>query len=273
MRDAGPVGEEDDVAASGAPRSMGRVLIADDEETFLFATADLLRQEGYECDCASDAKSAASMLKERRYDILISDIKMPGNAKLEFIHEVPALAKGLPVILVTGYPTLDSAIQSIHLPVVAYLTKPIDIQDLVRHLRSSVHTYRVYSAVQRLHKRVESWSKDLSDLEALLAYPKGGAAEGEPAEADSRLSSVDLYLDLTFRNLLGSLRDVKHLTSSMAFGHSERDVCHLLNCPKLSEFSEAMRETIRVLEKTKGAFKSKSLGDLRRKLEGLVYDG
>jgi DNA-binding response OmpR family regulator len=50
---------------------LGRILITDDEETFLNSTADLLRREGYECDCASDAETAIGMLKTSRYDLLI----------------------------------------------------------------------------------------------------------------------------------------------------------------------------------------------------------
>ena len=91
---------------------LGRILIADDEETFLMSTADLLRNEGFECDCAPDATSAAQMLRSGDHDLLIADIKMPGNFELEFIRDLPQIAEGLPVILVTGYPTLDTAIQS-----------------------------------------------------------------------------------------------------------------------------------------------------------------
>jgi CheY-like chemotaxis protein len=57
----------------------GRILLADDEETFLHATADLLRREGYECETVPDAPSALAKVKGSPYDLLISDLEMPGN--------------------------------------------------------------------------------------------------------------------------------------------------------------------------------------------------
>src|SRR4030042_6214874 len=96
-----------------------RILIADDEETFRNSLADLLRQAGYQCDCAPDAIVAAELLHSAEYDLLIADIKMQGNFELEFIRALPQIAEGMPVILVTGYPSLRSAIESIQLPVAA----------------------------------------------------------------------------------------------------------------------------------------------------------
>ncbi|MCI0692942.1 response regulator [candidate division KSB1 bacterium] len=65
------------------------------------------------------------MLGKNRYDLLIADIKMPGNDELEFIEEPPAIAEGLPVILVTGYPSLNTAIKSTRLHVAGYMMKPL----------------------------------------------------------------------------------------------------------------------------------------------------
>ena len=80
----------------------GSILIADDEETFLRSTARLLHREGYDCDCALDADRAVEMLRTGRYDLLIADIKMPGNPNLKLVRDVQQLAAGMPVILVTG---------------------------------------------------------------------------------------------------------------------------------------------------------------------------
>lgn len=117
---------------------LGRILLADDEELFLHSTADLLRRQGYECDCAVDARTAVEMLGKKSYDLLIADIKMPGNPDLEFIKELPRIAEGMPAILVTGYPSLNSAIQSIQLPVVSYLIKPFEFSDLLAQVMSAI---------------------------------------------------------------------------------------------------------------------------------------
>ena len=59
----------------------GRILVADDEETFAESTADLLRREGYQCDTAREASIAATLLAGSQYDLLIADIRMPGNVE------------------------------------------------------------------------------------------------------------------------------------------------------------------------------------------------
>jgi DNA-binding NtrC family response regulator len=114
---------------------IGRILVADDEDTFLQATADLLRGEGYECNCASDAKTVTEMLRSTKYDLLITDINMPGNKDLELINDLPKFVKEIPVILMTGEPSLIPNIQSVQPPVVACLIKPFDFNELLEHVK------------------------------------------------------------------------------------------------------------------------------------------
>ncbi len=115
-----------------------RILIADDDESFLYSTADLLRREGYECTCALEARTAREMLGKTRYDLLIADIRMPGNSDLELIKELPQIAAGLPVILVTDNPPLNSAMQSIQPPVASYLVKPFELNDLLVRVKDAM---------------------------------------------------------------------------------------------------------------------------------------
>ena len=101
------------------------ILIIDDDENFLQSTADLLHRERYLCDCASDAKAVIEILKLTRYDLLIADINMPGNTGLELIKNLPKNTEGMPVILVTGNPLINTEIQSLQPPVVACMRKPL----------------------------------------------------------------------------------------------------------------------------------------------------
>jgi DNA-binding NtrC family response regulator len=129
------------------------ILIADDEETFLYSTADLLRKEGYHCDCAPDGQTAAKMLRKDDYDLLIADIRMPGNGDLELIRDLPRIAEGLPVILVTGYPSMTTALESFHLPVVAYLTKPVEWQELLASVKDNAQKASLSKMVRKVRRR------------------------------------------------------------------------------------------------------------------------
>lgn len=115
-----------------------RLLLADDEETFLKATAELLRDEGFECDCAMDGFQALEILAVQRHDLLIADLQMPGNTQFELVEQAAQIAPMLPMILVTGYPSLGSAIRAVELPLVAYLVKPFDFDDLLKHIRKAI---------------------------------------------------------------------------------------------------------------------------------------
>ncbi len=117
----------------------GRILIADDEETFRESTADLLRREGYYCDCVSDAGVAMRMLCNASYDLLIADIKILGKSSLELVDELPQIAGDMPIILVTGYPSLYSAVRSARLNVVRCLAKPLDFESLLSHVRETMN--------------------------------------------------------------------------------------------------------------------------------------
>ena len=144
--------------------NLGRILIADDEEIFLNSMADLLRREGYECGCAPDAIVAAELLRSNDYDLLIADIKMEGNFELEFIQDLPQIAAGMPVILVTGYPSMKSAIQSVQLPVVAYLVKPFEFKELLEQVEKSIKNYLFFKPVRNIKKE-----KNISNLRDLLS--------------------------------------------------------------------------------------------------------
>ncbi len=140
-----------------------RILIADDEESFLYSTADILRREGYECGCATDARTATDMLGRENYDLLIADIKMPGNSDLEFISALPKIAEGMPVILVTGYPSLNSAIESVQLPVVAYLVKPFELNELLVRVKDVITDNGLFKT-RRLEKTLQKIANNLEEV-------------------------------------------------------------------------------------------------------------
>ncbi|MBA2293294.1 MAG: response regulator [Gemmatimonadales bacterium] len=236
----------------------GRILIADDEPTFLTATADLLRREGYEVDTVPDGGAALEQVALHQYDLLISDLEMPGNEELRLVREVGQVAGGLPVIIITGFPSTRSAIASIELPVSAYLLKPVQFPDLLQRIENAVQRFRSYRTMREAETRMSKWREDFDQLSASRA-----ASAGAPP-------SVDTFLALTLRNVMGSLSDLENLGHALTGNQVDQHACQLINCPRGSQLHNALREVIDVLEETKSSFKSKQLADLRKKLELLV---
>ena len=127
---------------STARGSKGLILIADDDAAFRMATRAYLRQHGYECEVAPDGTVAADLLRSLPFDLLISDINMPGNRGLEFIESLPQVAAGLPVIVLTGHPSEHSVAHSARLQVVAYLIKPPEPEQLLALVDKGVAEFR-----------------------------------------------------------------------------------------------------------------------------------
>lgn len=237
--------------------SPGRLLMADDEEVFLQATADLLRCEGYLVDTARDGFEAADFLRENTYDLLISDILMPGNQDLDFIRLAAELSPDLQVLLITGYPSVTTAMQAIRLPVAAYLTKPVDFDELRAQVRACVLSAHAQRAVSSSHDRLKDWVEDLERIRSLV--------QAAPTALDRTRSRE--VLGLALGNIAGVLMDMKALFDLTLTGAPGGETCTVQACPHLRDRTDLIRETIQVLEHTKGSFKSKELGQLRARLE------
>jgi DNA-binding NtrC family response regulator len=115
-----------------------RILIADDEPLYLRTTGELLRKAGYECVCVADGVEASRRLREEPFDLVLSDLNMPGNHNLELLREHSGERPHAPLIVVTGAPTLPSAIESIRLGITDYLLKPVKYEDLLVCVRRAL---------------------------------------------------------------------------------------------------------------------------------------
>ena len=245
------------ISRKGRGMSVRRLLIADDEETFLLSTADWLQREGFKVDCARDSASAARLLHDKVYDLLILDVNMPGNSQLEFVHLLGTTGASVPIILVTGYPSVGTAVAAVGLSVLAYLIKPFDLQTLLDHVRAAMTRSSLLTTVHQALVRLRNWETDLVAVEeALKATP-----------AVNTTSAKETFVLLSIQNVVGVLNELKRLIDTQALSQRENDAYELLGCPPPMQTMEILRHTVDVLEKTKGSFKSKELRDLRLHVE------
>jgi excisionase family DNA binding protein len=101
-----------------------RILVVDDEQAVRDLLVKTLTMADYEVDTAEDGAAALDRLKSSDYDLLITDLKMPGMDGLSVIRQARQQSMVLPIIVITGYSTEASAIEAINLGVSGYLTKP-----------------------------------------------------------------------------------------------------------------------------------------------------
>ena len=121
----GAAGQPKTATASADDRP--RVLVVDDEASIRDLLSKTLALADYEVDVAPDGRAALERMRLFGYDLLITDLKMPGMDGLAVIDEARRLKSDLPVIIITGYSTEASAIEAANLGVAGYLTKPFKV--------------------------------------------------------------------------------------------------------------------------------------------------
>ena len=229
----------------------GAVLIADDEKFVRHGLAALLQRDGFRCTIAASGAEALALLQAQEFDAVISDIHMPGNVRLEAVATIRRVAPTLPIILLTGRPSVETAAQAVRLPVTAYLTKPPNMDELIALLDSAIRDHRGFRTVQAGRARLKAWEEELDAIERQLR------AEGRGVETSAAMGS---FLRLGLRQVILTLLDLER-----ASGVLERQ-----GKATIINQEAALRRTVEVLERTKQNFKSKDLAELRRQLESLL---
>jgi excisionase family DNA binding protein len=114
-----------DTKGAVATPARSRILLVDDEESIRKLLSRML-ESSYDVEVAADGETAMRLLRESdaHYDLLISDLNMPGIDGLMLIREAQRIDPTLPAIIITGYSTESSAIEALNLGVAGYLTKP-----------------------------------------------------------------------------------------------------------------------------------------------------
>ena len=234
--------------------SVAKLLIADDNEEFRNSLVRLLHHHGFECDGASTSAETLALLQSGGVDALVSDVQMPGNVGLELIHAVSRLAPGLPVVLLTGQPSVETAIRAVNLPVAGYFTKPPQIGELVALLQSSIADYRCLRCVDESRCRLREWDEKLKCFSRSLRSPRPSITK--PTAGD--------YLRNTLQHVQFELAALEQSLSIWNRSSSrEADLRKL-------DLIGAIDHTVKVLGQTKQDFKSVKLADLRRYLEELL---
>jgi DNA-binding NtrC family response regulator len=113
------------------------ILIVDDEESVRDSLYNWFIEDGYEVECAENAKQALSKLESRPMDIILADIKMPGMDGLEMHRRIRSLNKDSIVIIMTAFAAVDTAVQALKDGAFDYITKPFDPDDLSHLIRNA----------------------------------------------------------------------------------------------------------------------------------------
>jgi DNA-binding NtrC family response regulator len=108
----------------------GRVLVVDDHAQARASISDVLRQAGHEVECVGSAVEAVRRLEQATFDLVMTDLQMPGMSGLEFVHVVEQRKFNVQIVMITAHATVDSAVEAIRHGAFDYLEKPFDVDRL-----------------------------------------------------------------------------------------------------------------------------------------------
>ncbi|MFH1688479.1 MAG: response regulator [bacterium] len=234
-----------DQASAGPIRD--HVIIVDDEQRMCESLAALLTDDGYRVDSYQRADEAAEAIRSGRVDLVVSDIKMPQMSGIELLRIVKEVDEEIPVILMTGYASLETAVEAVSQGAYDYLMKPIEFTALEMAIRRGLERRR--SAIERrqLMERLKIATllqeRRIKELNALY---EAGKSIGSTANLQELLKQIVSLASAVTESRVGSimLLDEKgeFLTIEAATG-LEQDVVHNTVVPVGSSIAGYVAQT------------------------------
>ncbi len=139
-----------------AIESTRKVLVVDDDDNFLKVCLTVLRRAGLEVEGVGDPHEALRRMEASHYDVVVSDMCMPELSGLAMLESARRIDPSVPMVLMTGAPTVDSAIGAIDLGVSKYLRKPFDIDVFVNTVTSAASRRTTSGEMQALSPKLDS---------------------------------------------------------------------------------------------------------------------
>lgn len=132
-----------------------RILLIDNEEGLCRMMEQVLLDNGYLVRAYTDPRKAVDEFRAGAWDLVISDIKMPGMSGLEVLQQIKELARDTPVIMITAYATVDMSIQALRRGAYDMLTKPFEPEELVYRVKNALHQSRLLEENRELRAELE----------------------------------------------------------------------------------------------------------------------
>ena len=162
-----------------------RILVVDDEISMREFLGILMEREGYRVDLADSAESAVSLLQSASYDLVISDVKMPGMDGIALLAHVKNIAPDTAVIMVTAFSTAEHAVEAMKLGAYDYIAKPFNVEEIRIIVRNALDRRTLAKENLRLREEVRERydfsgligkSKKMRDVYTLIEKVAGSLA-------------------------------------------------------------------------------------------------
>ena len=134
----------------------GRVLVVDDDAELRSCVVEILRAEGYEVHTASDGFRTVAKLTEVEPDLVLADLKMPGMDGIELMQRARAIDPQRPIVLMTAFAVVETAVHAMRLGALDYVTKPVDVPVLLATVERAIEQRTLRRELDRSRAHVDS---------------------------------------------------------------------------------------------------------------------
>lgn len=213
-----------------------RILVVDDERLQQQALIDVLTLEGYTALGCDDSHQAIQKLQQGEFDLLITDLQMPGINGIDLIRQAQVINPELPAILVTGHASVESAVAAMRSGVFDYVTKPFRLSTMVAAVERALELHRLRKANAALQTEVKKQNEELKvinreldtfaarlshDLRGPIANMRGILVEVLNDGSLSLPEDLEMLLRAGVRSGDVALKMVRDLLDFARLGHKE----------------------------------------------------
>lgn len=142
---------------------MPSILIIDDEKAIRKTLTEILGYEGYKIDEASDGEEGLRKFKEKAYDIVLCDIKMPRLDGIEFLEKAKEINPETPIIIISGHGNIETAVEAVRKGAYDYISKPPDLNRMLITLRNAMDKSTLVAETKVLKRKVTKTQEIIGD--------------------------------------------------------------------------------------------------------------
>ena len=150
------------------------ILIVDDDKKLLSVMKNIFTEEGHDVSACSDGLEAIEMCREHKFDLIITDLMMPGANGLEVLKATRKIDPNTIVILVTGFASLETAIEAIREGAYDYITKPFKLEEIKILVNNACDKIRLSHENQRLINELQEAYSQLNILKKIMGVEEPG---------------------------------------------------------------------------------------------------
>lgn len=147
---------------------MSNILIIDDEKAIRKTLSEILSYEGYKIEEASDGEEGLKKFKEKTFDVVLCDIKMPKLDGIEFLDKAREVNPDVPVIMISGHGTIETAVEAVKKGAYDYIAKPPDLNRLLITIRNATDKTNLVAETKVLKRKVSKVEEMIGESGPIL---------------------------------------------------------------------------------------------------------